>query len=65
MNIIKKETPKISLRQRFINLQPTKELMLDNDLGSYARWLASTLKKQNGTTYKVNQQETYIKVTRL
>jgi hypothetical protein len=65
MNIIKKEKPKISLRQMFISLKPDSFLMLDNDLGSYARWLASTLKKQNGTTYKVNQQETYIKVTRL
>jgi hypothetical protein len=65
MNIIKKEKPKISLRQMFISLKPDSFLMLDNDLGSYARWLASTLKKQTGTTYKVNQQETYIKVTRL
>jgi hypothetical protein len=65
MEIIKKQKKEISLKERFISLKPEKQLKLSIDLETYARWLASTLKKQTGNQYKVNHKETHILVTRL
>lgn len=65
MEIIQKPTKNKSLKERFISLKPEKQLKLSTDLETYARWLASTLKKQTGNQYTVNHKETHILVTRL
>jgi tRNA G46 methylase TrmB len=65
MEIIKKQKKETSLKERFISLKPQKQLKLSTDLETYARWLASTLKKQTGNQYKVNHKVNHILVTRL
>jgi tRNA G46 methylase TrmB len=65
MEIIKKQKKEISLKERFISLKPEKQLKLSTDLETYARWLASTLKKQKQLHFKVNRKENHILVTRL
>jgi tRNA G46 methylase TrmB len=65
MQIIKKQKKEISLKERFISLKPEKQLKLSTDLETYARWLASTLKKQTGNQYTVNHKVNHILVTRL
>jgi tRNA G46 methylase TrmB len=65
MEIIQKTKKEKSIKDRFIQLKPQKQLKLSTDLETYARWLASTLKKQTGNQYTVNHKETHILVTRL
>ena len=65
MEIIKKKKKEISLKERFISLKPEKQLKLSTDLETYARWLASTLKKQKQLQFTVNDKKTHILVTRL
>jgi tRNA G46 methylase TrmB len=65
MEIIQKTKKEKSIKERFIQLKPQKQLKLSTDLETYARWLASTLKKQTGNQYTVNHKETHILVTRL
>jgi tRNA G46 methylase TrmB len=65
MEIIQKLKKNLTLKERFIQLKPEKQLKLSTDLETYARWLASTLKKQTGNQYKVNHKENHILVTRL
>ena len=65
MEIIQKLKKNLTLKERFIQLKPEKQLKLSTDLETYARWLASTLKKQTGNQYTVNHKETHILVTRL
>ena len=65
MEIIKKQKKETSLKERFISLKPQKQLKLSTDLETYARWLASTLKKQTGNQYTVNHKVNHILVTRL
>jgi tRNA G46 methylase TrmB len=65
MEIIQKQKKEKSIKERFIQLKPQKQLKLSTDLETYARWLASTLKKQTGNQYKVNHKVNHILVTRL
>jgi tRNA G46 methylase TrmB len=65
MEIIKKQKKEKSIKDRFIQLKPEKQLKLSTDLETYARWLATTLKNQTGNHYKVNRKENHILVTRL
>jgi tRNA G46 methylase TrmB len=65
MEIIQKQKKEKSIKDRFIQLKPEKQLKLSTDLETYARWLASTLKKQTGNQYKVNHKVNHILVTRL
>ena len=65
MEIIKKQKKEKSIKDRFIQLKPEKQLKLSTDLETYARWLASTLKKQTGNQYTVNHKVNHILVTRL
>ena len=65
MEIIQKTKKEKSIKDRFIQLKPEKQLKLSTDLETYARWLASTLKKQTGNQYKVNHKVNHILVTRL
>jgi tRNA G46 methylase TrmB len=65
MEIIQKQKKEKSIKERFIQLKPEKQLKLSTDLETYARWLASTLKKQTGNQYKVNHKVNHILITRL
>lgn len=65
MDVIKKTKKTVSLRARFLKMQPAESINVSFDSESYARWLATTLKKQTGKKFKVNNQQDFVTITRL